>query len=449
MKAFRVPIAISSVVAIAVTAVLAVAAGTTAALVGGIVSGWLVCLAVLAWDLGAGLVVTPLCAMGVSLYLAHQHVAVLGGAVSICAVNETFDCDAVNTSPYSELFGIPVALYGAAFYLALAVLAWRRRRGGQAYDGALPLLRLAGIGSVLYSIFLAWVSHAMGTWCLFCISLYGLNLLLLGGAWYGVAHAAPDRVTSLGAALSGRGGDRSLFTAGTAGMVSFILGIMVYEGLRNQMLGGAATLDPQELARYYEPVTGPVELDGTEPIYGDREAPFLVLEWADYECPYCARASEGIKKLVDEHPDIQIRFKHYPISGLCNPFLEGPRHAGACPAAFAAECAHRQGRFWEMTDLLFKNPQYHGEEDILFMARQAGLDMQAFEQCLDSPDLEPGIHDDIRAAKKVGLTGTPLILLRGLFDDTYVEVDGRPERIEALIEAARQGVELIPPSSGS
>lgn len=455
MQKLRIPFIVLSAVALAAALVFGAQGNTVGVFLAGIASAWMACAAVAAFDLMAGLTLTAFVGAGVSVYLARQHLVVSTGIPSICSVNSTFDCDAVNTSKWSEIFGIPLALFGFGFYSALGFLALAARMGRTGYRGALPLLRLAGVSALLYSGFLAWVSHSLGKWCLFCISLYGVNGLLLVLSWWGVRNHV--RIPGLGAeplpplsrVLFFGGGDRSMGTALAAGLVPFVLGVLIFQGQKNE--SGAATTSGSastaELARLYFKPAGPVELDGTEPVFGDPGARFLIVEWADYACPYCARAGAEVKEIVKKNPDIQLRYKHYPISGNCNRFVEGPRHATACDASFAAECARQQGRFWELNDLLFKNQQYQSASDIEFMATQTGLDMAQFKTCLVSPATRSQIEADVEAAGRVDISGTPSFFLRGLFGDDFVELKARPEDMLALIEAARNGVALPAPSS--
>ena len=449
MTRLRIPLTVVAGVALVAAVILGFSGSTASALITSILAGWLICLAVVSWDLLSGLTLTALTATGVSLYLTRQHLIVAQGAISICNVNETFNCDAVNQSVWSELFGIPIALFGAAFYLALAVVLFLRRRGQPRLEGALQTLLIAGIGSLLYSAFLAWISHTMGTWCLFCISLYGLNLLLFSGALLGlrglgnIQPASEGPQPSLIDTVIGRQ-DRSITTAAVTGALALVVGLMVYQGQKSDM-GLLTNAGPAQLAQLYHQPQEPVILDGSEPTFGRADAPFIIVEWADYGCPYCAKASAAVKELIKKNPDVQLKFKHYPISGLCNPYVEGTRHKSACPAAVATECAQRQGMFWELNDLLFKNQLYQTQEDIAFMARQIGLDMDTFNQCRADPTMLDGIQADIEHAKKVGLTGTPTFAMKGLFGDEWVMVVSRAESMEALIDAVQNGTELLPP----
>ncbi len=453
MRATRITLTALASLAFIATLVLGFQGDQTEMLIAGIGTTWLVVAAAMAWDLGVGVMLAMLAGMAASLYLANQHLSVICGDSSICSINETFDCDKVNTSSFSELFGLPVALYGLGFYFAVAYAAFMRRMGRGRLQGIARLLVVAGIGSVAYSAVLAWVSHTMGTWCLFCISMYGINIALLVAGVLAIRQPGlllPTRdapTTPFARTLLGLDGDRTVPVMLVAGLVCFVLAIAVYNGKKSNLdCGGGDTTDPAILATYYHlPPKGTVQLTGDEPIYGKSNAPYLIVEWADYGCPHCAKTGAGVKKLVSENPSVQVRFKHYPLSDQCNAHVGSDLHPNACGAAASTECARQQGRFWELSDLLFKNQRYQSAEDIRFMAEQAGLDIEALEACMADPLTTQRLRADTDHADAVDITGTPTFFIRGLFGDQWVQVRSRPEAMQALVEAHAAGVELLAP----
>jgi len=202
----------------------------------------------------------------------------------------------------------------------------------------------------------------------------------------------------------------------------------------------------QDLSQHYEAVTGTIELDGTEPVIGPADAKFVMVEWADFECPYCAVMSEEMKKILAENPDVKLYFKHYPISDKCNSFVEGERHKDACNAAAASECARLQGRFWELSRQMFKNQEFLGKEDIRFMAEQQQIDMTAFEACMADASTSEAIRQDVAAGGVAGVEGTPSIFVKGVYGDGYVRLATMDkDAINAVLAAARAGQALPAP----
>jgi len=413
-----------------------------AAILSGIAAGAALIVAAIAHAPLLGGVVGGAMAVGVSLYLTVQHHAA-SGAASVCNIDATFDCDRVNSSEYSELFGVPIALLGAAFYLAVAVFSWMGWRGREGYTGAGSLLTAAGAFATAYSVFLAGASATLGAWCLFCVSTYLINALLLVSGVL-ARRERPDGPGIL-AAVMGRG-DSSVGTAVTAGTVALIAGVLIYRGQ-------SAPLDPNEpdgpgLDGLYAAAGGPVETTGREPVYGDPDAPYTVVEWADYECPYCARMGGELKEVVASFPEVKVVFKNYPLSSNCNPNLPAPMHENACGAAAAGVCADEQGLFWQLNEMMFNNQQYLAPDDIVFMAGQVGLDTDSFKACLEDGRAERVVKRDIEAGAKADIHSTPAIFLGGVHPDGWVSVTQGSEGLALLLKAKAEG-QVFPPAKPS
>ncbi len=147
---------------------------------------------------------------------------------------------------------------------------------------------------------------------------------------------------------------------------------------------------------------------------GDPSAEVVIIEFADFQCPYCARhVSETAPKLEEEYVDtglVRMIYKHFPLASI---------HPQAEPAAIAAECAGRQGKFWEMHDRLYATQeewanQANAQEIFDRLAQEIGLDMDAYKACLDDPEIQNKIASDFRAGRSIQLRGTPsFIVLKG------------------------------------
>ena len=428
--------------------VLGVGAGDATPIIGGIIVGWLVCAGLVAWKRYAGLVAAGAMGLGVSIYLGFQHAADAGA--SACSVSEVFNCDTVNRSEYSEFMGIPIAFIGAGFYAAVLVVSAAAMRRPESHPRAGHTIFAGSLIGVAYSAFLAWASMQLGAWCLFCISLYGVNLILLGGS--ALQARTLDGVTlfgGIGPALAGRD-DKSRTRMVLVGAFTLVFSHVAYK----RSGGGAPSagqaiaqkeagdIDPAELAVLFQAPKTPLEVDGTEPVLGDPSAPYILVEFADYECPHCAATAPELKALIEAHPEIQLQFKHYPISNICNDAIGAPGHENACAAAAAAECARQQGRFWELSALMFKNQQYLAKDDLRFMAGQVELDKDAFETCMADPATEQAVRVDAAAGDQAGLTGTPTLYLKGIKGEEWVHVKGLAEEAAALVAAHKMGMTL-------
>lgn len=146
-------------------------------------------------------------------------------------------------------------------------------------------------------------------------------------------------------------------------------------------------------------------------IKGNKSAQINLVEYSDFQCPSCARYSRITKRLIEElGDDFQLNFRHYPLK----------KHANAELAANSAEAAGRQGKFWEMHDLLFERQQEWTKkknEDArrLFVqyAVSLNLNVQQFQRDLHSQAVTNKVHNDVRTGRRSGVKGTPTFFLNG------------------------------------
>ena len=409
--------------------------GSLPLLLGGILLGWGLSAGLMWKDRRLGLLVAAVMGLLVSLYLGYQHLASSGA--SLCSVNQVFDCDKVNRSIYSEVAGIPVALVGSGFYAAVLVASALGLRKPSSYRKAGQLIFLGGLAAIAASLFLAWASVQLGAWCLFCISLYGVNALILTGGSLSrgeATTAAPD--------------DWSLSTMVAAGLLVFI-GAMAWYNIQK---GGPATEVAKAASKggtdaytaLMEQAAGPMDLDGTEPILGDPNAPYEVVEYADFQCPGCAAVTPLMVDLVGRNPDIKVLFKNFPLNNGCNPALSRAFHKDSCRAASAGECARQQGKFWDLAHLMFKNQEDLDDPGIMFMAKQAGLDTDQLKTCMADPSTLTAVVADATAGQKINVNGTPSLFLKGIEGDDWLYMTGGPEGIEMLVHAHAAGQPLPP-----
>lgn len=139
---------------------------------------------------------------------------------------------------------------------------------------------------------------------------------------------------------------------------------------------------------------------------GPMDAKVTLVEFSDFQCPFCARVGPTLKRITEEYPDdVKIVFKHLPLSF----------HQKAQGAAEAAEAAGRQGKFWEMHDRIFSQQREMSPEKYLEYATELGLDIEKFKKDLKSPEVASRINEDKKQAAKLGVTGTPGFFVNGRF----------------------------------
>jgi protein-disulfide isomerase len=139
-------------------------------------------------------------------------------------------------------------------------------------------------------------------------------------------------------------------------------------------------------------------------IRGPIDAPVTLVEYGDFECPYCGRAEPIVRELLRDVGDVRYVWRHLPLSDV---------HPNAQLAAEAAEAAGRQGRFWEMHDLLFQHQDALGADDLIGYAEELGLDVERFTDDLSNHAGAPRIAEDVDSADLSGVSGTPTFFING------------------------------------
>ena len=153
-------------------------------------------------------------------------------------------------------------------------------------------------------------------------------------------------------------------------------------------------------------------------ILGDEDAKVIVYIYSDYQCPICPVHNVMMHKLAKEMKGIKIVHRNLPLDISCNGYLQAPFHDGSCIDAKYAIAAEKQGRFWEMNNMLFeKTPQT--EEAVLKYAAEMGFDTEKLQQDANSPDTAKEIKAQIDDAYKRGIQGTPSTMIN---NEAYVGI---------------------------
>jgi len=172
---------------------------------------------------------------------------------------------------------------------------------------------------------------------------------------------------------------------------------LVIEGYDKQ------TIDQHFRGRFGK--TGRIEIKADAArVRGAPMAKVTIVEWSDFQCPFCGAAHPEIQRLLHElNGQVKLVFKYFPLSS----------HERAMPAARAAEAAARQGKFWEMHDMLFEHQRELEDADLERYAAAVGLDVERFKTDLSSPDVQQKIDADRKEGEKLEIQGTPTMYVDG------------------------------------
>jgi len=155
-----------------------------------------------------------------------------------------------------------------------------------------------------------------------------------------------------------------------------------------------AVLGGEEAARLAE--AGPVK--------GNPDAPVTIVEFSDFQCPFCSRVQPTLEQIFDAYGDeVKLVFRHFPLGF----------HENAENAALASMCANEQGKFWEYHDKLFANQESLTMTNLKKWAADLGLDTEKFNSCLDNQTYKDQIDKDLKDGQAAGVQGTPAFFVNG------------------------------------
>lgn len=174
------------------------------------------------------------------------------------------------------------------------------------------------------------------------------------------------------------------------------------------------------------------EVEAKGPARGAEDAAVTIVEFSDFECPYCQKATSVLDQLIASHGDrVRLVYRHYPLDNL---------HPHARKAAEAALCAQEQNKFWPMHDQMFASQRSLGVDGLKALAVAAGLESEAFDTCLDSGRHAAAVEADFQAGTRAGVERTPAFFINGRY------MSGAPT-YEALAEVIEQELERAGASS--
>ncbi len=320
---------------------------------------------------------------------------------SFCDVSSELSCDSVAQSPYSVFLGLPIAVWGLCGYLAMAALALHRPapdRRGLGWPGFLALL--TGAAALAIAPLAAVSKLLIHSACVMCMASWAITACL-----FAVSLTEVRRAGGLGRAVRA---DLRLLGKRKG---------LLYGGALCAVAVPAALL--AAVPRYW---VGPAEPRGSAslasgadleriPWIGAESPALTLVEFSDYQCPFCQRAERQVRALLEENPTtLRVVHRQFPLDPACNPAIPRPMHPRACALALAALCAGDQGAFWPMNDAIFA-AEDKVSLDLDELARRLGLDAASFSRCLGSEGARARLRRDIDAGIQLKVQATPTFLV--------------------------------------
>ncbi len=323
-----------------------------------------------------------------SIWLLSMH---SGASSALCEAGRLFSCKALENTQYSQWFSFPVPIFSIGFYTALlfliVVLKLKRVQ-----DDVLKLIRVFTWLGIAVSIYFALISiFVVRSLCVFCTVLYVVNILLF---WVCSKFKEDESFD-----LNLKSLMKSKFIWISAFVFAFVVGVLMFVHRHQKRLSG------QQFAMVGEAMR----------TYGSPSAPFVITKFSDFQCPACKHAANVLKAVVQESQGrASLVYKFYPLDFACNDQIpKGHGHTHACQSARAAFCASVQDRFWLYHDVLFLNQDLISDTMLREAAQGSQLNMQQFNDCMQSKASLQAIEANIKEGQKLSLQGTPTIFING------------------------------------
>ncbi len=150
------------------------------------------------------------------------------------------------------------------------------------------------------------------------------------------------------------------------------------------------------------------------PFRGPKDADLYIVEFSDYECPFCQMSNRIMEKILHKYGNrIRLYHRHFPLDMTCYKRMKRQMHPHACFAARAAFCAHRQNKFWTFQDAMFRLGARINKKTITALAGTQGLDIVRFKACVSGAVAKKQIQQDLAAGESLKLEGTPTFYMGG------------------------------------
>jgi protein-disulfide isomerase/uncharacterized membrane protein len=340
---------------------------------------------------------------------------------SFCKMGDKLDCDVAAASAYSNIFGVPLSVFGIVFHFLLLLLVvgvWtglveRRERTLRVATG------LAG-ASALGSIFLAVISATqLAAWCPFCILAYVFSFIIFCGLWMLLDSPFGQIKQDIPA----------LFTE-SRGLLISILAIPLVSYVTHKAITqnyGGAQLDAVVKSSVNEWLVSPaVNFEAFPPalVKGPEadQAKMTLVEFADFRCGHCGQAAPSVHAFLKSHTDVRFMFFNFPLDGECNEEI-GSGDGVSCRLAKATTCAGEMDMtkgFFVHDQIFKKQTEFQtirqvseADQKLQAIATESGVEWTQLLACMDSPDTQEKIKSQIAAGKEAKIRGTPTFYVNG------------------------------------
>lgn len=369
--------------------------------------------------------VLALIGTAIAIHLTIHYYDVHSGMVgfkSFCNISQKMNCDAIAASSYAQLFpGFPLSSFVAGWFAALFFVALFARNAFWRRDSLRVALFLSGFGTAASLYYLFIMAGVLNTFCLFCLVVDGINLAALGlvlsmkSEWKSPHKMEIDKLKVLGGITA-------------ASLVAMVLVLKSFD-----KINAPSGMIDEMIQKTVQSAALPVGSGPEYPSIGPSNAPVTIVEFSDFQCPYCKMGATLLNSVMYRHAgQIRVIFRNFPLDPNCNRLVKNMVHPVACEAARVAYCAHQQGKFEDVYQAIFENQASLSPGKPAELARAAGLDPQKLDACIKSEQTQLAITKDIEEGDRLGVQSTPTFFINGRKMEGMIPIPGWSKLIEKI-----------------
>ena len=333
---------------------------------------------------------------------------------SFCSISDFIDCDGIAKTSESQFLGIPLALWGMFLYAFMLLMLFVDKLRNfkllkflEVFKNPMDYIASLGLISFAISMLLLCLSlFEIKKLCILCAFTYILNLCIgciaadfkNGGFLKAIKQSINDFVDAIKIKHY---------------MVAFIL-VMLAAGGFLSYTTSSMDLAPQvkkqrEFKEFINAKKNKYAVKGN--LLGVENPKVIVYVYSDYQCPICFSHNIMIHKLAREMDGVQVIHKNLPLDNECNPYLQAQMHPGACIDARYSIAAEKQGKFWEMNDMLFQYKPKTENEILNLAQKKKYFDIDKLKEDADSIDTYQELRKQVDEAYKQDIIGTPTTMI--------------------------------------
>jgi protein-disulfide isomerase/uncharacterized membrane protein len=349
----------------------------------------------------------------IALYSAHSHYQNYTDPLysSFCAISKAINCDTVAQSPWSILFGIPVAWWGVLFYLFfLLILLTENKYNLAAWRSWLLVMSISSAVTLGLAVIAVWKIKSL---CIVCLATYIVTFGLTYICWLGQRRCKEAFAKGAANVTSEFHLKNALRNYSVAAGVFCISLLLVFGLMPRYWLLSAA-----ETAADISNLPHGLTEDG-HPWIGAEKPLMTITQFSDYQCFQCSKMYFLLRNFLAAHPKtLRLVHRHYPLDHTVNPIVvPEPFHEGSGKLAKVAILAAMRDTFWQTNDLLYAIIRSKGDKSktipLKKIADKTGLNINEIAAALTHPTISARLSQDIRDGMKLKITGTPAFLIDG------------------------------------